>query len=387
MIFEDGTKGFLVALLYLTRGVHFDTVSWIAAFNDLLMCFFSFSCLVLYVKYSRGKTHWLFLSVAVYIMACLSKETAFLLPFIILAYELTLNQRDAIQKRVLGISLFLVTMVLLGAAHYFYVLPMPSTGEYEFNVGFFFIPKLADYLMICINILFLPYILVEHYHRYSFQIFLGLFVVLPTTFFLALRFRKKGKGKSFDGSIDHFKRLALLAAFGLAFFIIGTAPALPIGRFEPYYMSLASLGVCIIIAPCFTLISNRRLRVLAVVCLIIISLFINIQLRAKQLSHGLRFAPLAESVLHDLREPLCAAPSGITIYIMNSDKALISGIFMGYGIKLFFPAVESVVFDIVHLGYELDGSEMIFRYSNGHLELVQESPRPIPEAGPEEDGR
>lgn len=386
MIFKDDTKGFLVALLYLTRGVHFDTVTWIAIFQDLLMCFFSFSCLVLYAKYSLGKTRWLFLSLTAYTLACLSKETALLLPLIILAYELTLNQGGAFRKRVLDASLFFATMALFGVARYLYVPPMPSAGEYEFNVGFFFIPKLANYFTFCINILFLPHILIVHYHRYSFQIFLCLLAFLGATSYLVLRFQMKEKGESFHGLVDRFKRPLRLSAFGLAFFIIGAAPALPIGRYEPYYMSLASLGVCIIIASSLTLISNRRLRALAVVIMIIISLFVNVQLRTRRLSHALRFSSLAERVLHDLREPLGPAHSGKTIYIMDSDKDLISGIFLGYGIKLFFPAVESVVFDLLSPRYEMDGSEMIFRYSDGHLELVRESPRLIPEAEPEENG-
>lgn len=373
-IFRDSTSGFLVALLYLTRGVHFDTVTWISIFQEPLMCFFSFLCLLLYVKYSLGKTRWLFLSVITYVLACLSKETALLLPFIVLAYELALNQGAAVRKRVLGVLLFLFVMVLSGVARRLYVGPLPSVGEYKLRIGFFFIPKLAKYFMFCINSLFLPYILIPHNYRYLLQIFFCLLIALATILVLASRFRNKRGGENSNISTDQCKHVTKLSAFGLAFFVVGAAPALPIERFEAYYMSLASLGVCILIVAWSTLVSNKRLIILAAVCVVIIGLFTNVQLRTRQLSHGLRFASLAEQVLDDLREPLTSAPPGTTIYIIDSDKTLISAIFFGYGIRLFFPAVDSVMFDLTNREYKLDGSEMVFRYSSGRLKPVHLRP-------------
>jgi hypothetical protein len=371
MIFRDNAKGFVVALLYASRGVHFDVVSWATLFQDPLMSFFVLLSLIFYVKYSRGRTQGLVLSMSAFVLACFSKEIAFMTPFIILAYEIFLNTSDDLRRRVVGISSFLLTLSLCAAVHIFYAAPVPSKGEYGVRLGFFVVPKLADYFMICVNILYLPFLMFPHYNRHSFLIFCCLLLILLCLFLLAAK-RRGDRQEGGDTFVDEGRRIAKETTFGLAFFFLAAFPALFLkGRFEPYYMSLASLGVCITLVSLWGLLWNRRLSILAVICVVCISLFVNIQIRTRKLSHVGRFSPPAKTALEDLRPFLQEARPGTDVYIMECDRTLAVAIAWGDAIKLFYPSVRSVTFDFGPETSKPTDSEMKFRCSDGHLTRVQ----------------
>jgi protein O-mannosyl-transferase len=78
---------FLLSLLFAVNPMLTNAVAWIPARGDLLLCLFSLLTFITFLDYyATKKTILLILHTFVFLLAILSKETAILLPFLILLY-------------------------------------------------------------------------------------------------------------------------------------------------------------------------------------------------------------------------------------------------------------------------------------------------------------
>lgn len=83
------TSAFIVCLLFGLHPVHIESVAWISGATDPLMAFFTLAAFWAWIrgdKAGSGYSGWRGLASLLYLLACLSKETALLLPVVIVGY-------------------------------------------------------------------------------------------------------------------------------------------------------------------------------------------------------------------------------------------------------------------------------------------------------------
>jgi hypothetical protein len=434
IIFRDRAKGFVTALFYLTRGIHFETVSWVSGIQDSLMTLFTALSMIAYFACSQRAGRHLFLSMVFFLLALLSKETALVFPLILVAYEVILSSRshqwqDCVQEghdyrknspaecvpqlsegarravplrtifrrnricRTDSSAMILPFFFLAGVFLVFRILfveSMPHEGEYATGIGLFWISNLVKYLLACINVWFLSLTFFPRFQGYAFQFLAVCLALLLFVWLLKNRERREHSGDRIQSGVGSRESevsrgrckgvtTSLLSeagktgirdnlrpvVFGLVVSIVGAMPALPFtSRFEPYYMSLSCVGVSIVFSAAFASLSNRRVRAGVLITVCVVALMLNMQIRARQLSHVGKFSSVAERAINELKPALASAPKGTTLYISGSDGNLYLALAWGDGIKVFFPQIEAVIFDNVSPEYQLKGTETVFRYAS-----------------------
>ena len=95
-LLEDRLAALFTALIFGLHPTHVEAVAWVAGVTEPLFAIFLFGSYLFYLKQrtpsARGRVY-LAASLALYALACLSKETAVILPFIIFACELVWSER------------------------------------------------------------------------------------------------------------------------------------------------------------------------------------------------------------------------------------------------------------------------------------------------------
>jgi len=368
-VFRSREGGFVAAVFYLTRGVHFETVSWVSGIQDLSMTFFVLASMLLYLGRAQTGKYRLFPAMGMFVPALLSKETAVVLPLFLLAYEIILGGRRPEWRRLCATLPFFVAAGIFVLVRSALVLPMPEAGGYATGVGLFWLSNLVRYFLACSN----PFLTAAaafprhlFFLLFSFLLIVGLIIFAPLS--ADRKLIRRGAAAGPAAAEDRTLKRIRPAVFGLVVFLMGALPALQFkNRFEPYYMSLGCIGISIAFASVVTSAPGRRLKAAVLVGVCVISLMTNIRLRMKQLSHVARFSPVAEAAISDLRPALETAPREATLYISGADQYLSSALYSGKGIQTFFPNVRAVVFDNASPGFRPDGTEEVFQYSRGKL--------------------
>ncbi len=95
-ILGNGTQAGLVALLFGVHPIHIESVAWISGLTDPLMSIFVFAAFWAWVRGRLAGTEklWPWLAALFYLGGCLSKEAAFFLPVMIVAYEFFWRGQD-----------------------------------------------------------------------------------------------------------------------------------------------------------------------------------------------------------------------------------------------------------------------------------------------------
>ncbi len=83
---------FVAALLFATHPIHTEAVSWIAGFPELSFSFFSLLSFYFYLRSSESFDRNYLLSLASFVPAVFSKETALTLPLLLGVYDFTLRR-------------------------------------------------------------------------------------------------------------------------------------------------------------------------------------------------------------------------------------------------------------------------------------------------------
>jgi protein O-mannosyl-transferase len=86
---------FAAALLFGLHPVHVENVAWLTSVNDLLMTVFLLGSLLAYLNSRGGQKLWMALSVLLFFLALLSKETAAVFPFLILGFAVIFARPNA----------------------------------------------------------------------------------------------------------------------------------------------------------------------------------------------------------------------------------------------------------------------------------------------------
>ena len=102
-LFKNRTTAFISCLLFSVHPIFSEAVNAVSYREDLLSATFLLAAFILFVKYNQNPTRRSFsirypLSLLAYLLAMVSKETAIVLPFLILSYEF-IFKRDPIPNR------------------------------------------------------------------------------------------------------------------------------------------------------------------------------------------------------------------------------------------------------------------------------------------------
>ncbi len=104
------------AILFAVHPTHIETVAWISGSTDLLCAFFALASFLAYLRardVGRARVAWIAAAVALYVMAMMSKETAVVLPALLVAYEWWIAK----ERDVKGCALRVVPFVLITGAY------------------------------------------------------------------------------------------------------------------------------------------------------------------------------------------------------------------------------------------------------------------------------
>ena len=94
----DGPTALIAALIFGLHPIHIESVAWISGITDPLLALFLLPVFLCYLNARERTVHrrtWLASSLALYVLAMLSKETALILPIIIFTFEWLWWDRDA----------------------------------------------------------------------------------------------------------------------------------------------------------------------------------------------------------------------------------------------------------------------------------------------------
>jgi len=185
---NDKLAGGIAAMIFAVHPIHVEAVTWVSGINEPLFALFALLTVLCYTRWREaGRPGWLVLSLAVFSLSLLSKETAVILPAIILFYEWrrTVGNELAVRaRRTLMVAAPYVGLVLLylairavalkgmapgignhasmesvlltiPAAAWFYLseLVWPSSLSVFYGLSFVAHPGLMNFVLPCLGIL------------------------------------------------------------------------------------------------------------------------------------------------------------------------------------------------------------------------------------------
>ncbi len=297
LIFRNELLALLAGVLFVIYPVHTEAVAYISGRADLLAALFILISFIVYLKYlATGSRRWLYLTLALYILALFSKENSLVFPFLLLLYHYTFKT-----KLQLKLFLLVLTPALLYLGLRFTVLApleVPSLEQVFYRIPGFFV-AIVNYL----RILILPFDLHYEYGNrlfefYDWRALLGVVVVLYSWARACLR-------KNQDSFL----------VFSLGWFFITLLPNSSIYPVNAFYMSehwlyLPSLGFFIILAKGFIdLHKIKNMRWLTLLLFLMLGLcysFLTIKQNIYWLhpvsfySRTLKYAPQSGQVYYNL---------------------------------------------------------------------------------------
>ena len=94
LLFRDPLIALIAALLYVVHPIQTETVAYISGRPDSLAAFFMLVCLIAYIKQQVcGSIALWVLSIALYLLALLSRENSIVLPGLIILYHITFRKK------------------------------------------------------------------------------------------------------------------------------------------------------------------------------------------------------------------------------------------------------------------------------------------------------
>jgi len=213
----------------LTPKAHPTAVLWISARAEILMSLFVFAAIASWIVWTRnGRAWWLAGAVAAYLLALTSKETATLLPLLLL---LTPRSERSLAHRAAAVAGLLVIAAAVYAmrSHVGALTPFSGDSHYDLMTG------IARWTRNASN--------------YAMRMF-----VAPASLLLAIGLGRAGQRFfSTSAATDRPKPLLVsylvdvrLIAFAAAFVVVFLAPVLPIALRSELYLYLPVFGVCLL---------------------------------------------------------------------------------------------------------------------------------------------
>jgi tetratricopeptide (TPR) repeat protein len=112
-LLRDEVAAAITCVLFATHPTKMESVAWIAAATESLVAVFLFGAVLSYIQArDRGKNYraWMYLSLVCFLLALFTKETAVVLPIILVAYEVLFPRFE--NSRVRGASIRILPFVL-----------------------------------------------------------------------------------------------------------------------------------------------------------------------------------------------------------------------------------------------------------------------------------
>jgi len=241
MLTRNIPVSFITAILFGIHPLHVESVAWVSERKDVLYALFFLSAAICYCYYLRERKirGYYLLSLALFILALLSKAMAVTLPFVLLLIDY-FNNRKADKRMFMDKIPFLILSFIFGAVA---VIAQHSSGAIrsESLVNFFNKIGIAGYSIIFYLHKILAPIKLSCFYLYSgikdiFPLLssFAVFIILLTVVILSGKYTRK-------------------IIFGSAFFLITILPVLqfiPIGGtiVADRYAYVASLGIFYILA-------------------------------------------------------------------------------------------------------------------------------------------
>jgi hypothetical protein len=267
-------------------------VLWISARGELLMALFSLASIAAWIAWTRnGRGWWLAGAIASYGLALLSKETATLLPLLLLV---TPRPERPLTVRVSAIAGFVVLALVIYAwrAQTGALTPFASDEHYR--------PAVSVALRNAVN-------------------YTGRMIAAPVAL-VALLGLARGLHPSrspMSGSRSFLIRLDVLT-FAAAFAAVFVAPVLPITLRSELYLYLPVFGVCLFAGWVAALLSSgiERRSLIAAIALYIAALGGYQIVRARDIQQDLRFS---ETLVAALRSNAQAAETKRRLVLVPAD--------------------------------------------------------------------
>jgi hypothetical protein len=232
LVLESSLAAGLAALAFaLTPKAHPIAVLWISARAELLMSLFSFAAVAAWIVWTRrGRSAWLAAAGLAYALALLSKETAALLPLLLLVTprpERPLASRVAAVTGLIGLA----ALIFAWRAHTGALTPFAGDQHYDLMV------PLTLWARNAVN--YVGRMLVAP---------LGLIVVVAIAGVRFSRPRRAGASASASHAPPRRLRPALYddMRFSLVWVMVFLAPVLPIALRSELYLYLPVFGLCLL---------------------------------------------------------------------------------------------------------------------------------------------
>ena len=278
-------------------------VLWISARGELLVALFSLASIAAWIMWSRrGRAWWLAAALAAYGLALLSKETATLLPALLL---LTPRSERPLAARAGAVTGFIVLALVIYAWRSQTGALTPFAGDDHYSPAI----SVALWLRNAIN-----------YTGRMIVAPFGLLIILGLARFLSFR-----RAEALASASTRTLKRALyedskdLLVFAAAFVVIFLAPVLPISLRSELYLYLPVFGVCLFAGWLGSLISSGiQSRSLAVAVAVSIVALGGYQIaRARDAQQDLRFS---ENLVTALRRNSLLASTNSSVVLIPSDR-------------------------------------------------------------------
>ncbi len=260
-------------LLFAVHPVHVAAVTYIAGRADLLMVLFLlFSFLVFIRNFKPGRPlkRLLSLSLLSFVFAVLSKETALIFPFILLAYLFIFYRRDRDQEErgrafIYSLPFFIISFVyaLFRFLKLGFIRKAMITSDGSMVTALLNAPKIiVEYF----KLLFVPFNL--HMEReVAFQSFLTVGYLAPLIILIVVIWTLIKNARKYPGAL-----------FGLAWFFIALIPVLNVFRINAtvaeHWLYLPSIGLFISFSE--GVFRSQRLKNVKIILMIFVLFFLSV---------------------------------------------------------------------------------------------------------------
>lgn len=293
LVLESPFGAGLAALAFaLTPKAPSIAVLWISARGELLVALFSLASIAAWIMWTRrGRPWWLAAALAAYGLALLSKETATLLPVLLL---LTPRSERPLAARTGAVTGFIVLALVIYAWRSQTGALTPFAGDEHYS------PAISAVLW------------TRNAFNYAGRMIAGPLGLLAILSVVRFSFFRRAEALYEDSNNP--------LVFAAAFVVIFLAPVLPISLRSELYLYLPVFGVCLFAGWLASLLSSGiQSRSLAVAVAVSIVALGGYQIaRARDTQQDLRFS---ENLVAALRRHSSLASTNGSIVLIPSDRA------------------------------------------------------------------
>jgi hypothetical protein len=338
-IWNDKKVALISSILYTISAVHFLSIYYISAFQEIGRAFFIFLSIYFFLKDK------LFISLLTFALALLSKETSLVLPIILLGIEITRSKSDikitliATLKRL--IPYFLIVVFYIGV-RFLQIQTIFNTGGYQTNLSFTtFFQNLKWYTLWIFG---LPEILVTYPSLkpnsiLQFLLDFNLAKIILICFFIFI----------FSSAVLFYlyrKNFSIKVSLGLLIIFLGSL--LPVlflkAHLYPHYLNLSLLAFL----PPLTIVYKSFFRTRKILVIFSIFSFFILQIASLELTRQTHWtthrAEVSKYYYENLNKQLLPQNSNI-VFQGNSTqiKELSVTLAKHYGLNVWFPGQISSV--------------------------------------------